>query len=236
MASSVSAGLLLASASSRSHANIFSIWSFGWMSPLLQKGVKEYITEADLPDLEPEDHATPLGEKLEKAYIKRKSLWTALFFAYGGSYAFAALLKIFQDALNFLQPQLLRWLLSYISSYQSARDRENMYFPMSRLSGGSGSPVEGYSIAAMMFIASIIQTVILHQYFQRCFTTGMRVRAGLVSLIYQKALRLSNDGRSRASGDVVNLMSVDAQRMQDLCSYGLIAISGPFQVCFVWFR
>ena len=58
----------------------------------------------------------------------------------------------------------------------------------------------------------------------------MRVRSGLITAIYQKALVLSNDGRSSASGDIVNLMSVDAARLQDLCTYGLIAISGPLQV------
>lgn len=58
----------------------------------------------------------------------------------------------------------------------------------------------------------------------------MRVRAGLVTIIYQKALVLSNEGRSSASGDIVNLMSVDAMRLQDFCTYGLIAISGPFQI------
>lgn len=58
----------------------------------------------------------------------------------------------------------------------------------------------------------------------------MRVRAGLVTAIYAKALVLSNDERTRASGDIVNLMSVDATRLQDLCTYGLIAISGPLQV------
>lgn len=58
----------------------------------------------------------------------------------------------------------------------------------------------------------------------------MRVRAGLVTAIYKKALLLSNDERGRASGDIVNLMSVDATRLQDLCTYGLIAISGPLQV------
>ena len=58
----------------------------------------------------------------------------------------------------------------------------------------------------------------------------MRVRAGLVTVIYKKALVLSNDERSRATGDIVNLMSVDASRLQDMCTYGLIALSGPFQV------
>jgi ATP-binding cassette, subfamily C (CFTR/MRP), member 1 len=59
----------------------------------------------------------------------------------------------------------------------------------------------------------------------------MRVRAGLVTAIYKKALVLSNDERAaRASGDIVNLQSVDATRLQDFCTYGLIAISGPLQV------
>lgn len=130
-------------------------------------------------------------------------------------------MKLVQDALAFLQPQLLRWLLAYISTYQS-----------SRFSGtDSPSPIEGFAIATIMFLASIVQTVILHQYFQRCFETGMRVRSGLITAIYKKALVLSNDGRSSASGDIVNLMSVDAARLQDFCTYGLIAISGPFQVC-----
>lgn len=48
--------------------------------------------------------------------------------------------------------------------------------------------------------------------------------------IYKKALVLSSDERSRSSGDIVNMMSVDAVRLQDLCTYGLIAISGPLQV------
>jgi ATP-binding cassette subfamily C (CFTR/MRP) protein 1 len=59
----------------------------------------------------------------------------------------------------------------------------------------------------------------------------MKIRAGIICAVYQKALRLSNDERaSRQSGDIVNLMSVDATRLQDVCAYGLIAISGPFQV------
>jgi ATP-binding cassette subfamily C (CFTR/MRP) protein 1 len=58
----------------------------------------------------------------------------------------------------------------------------------------------------MMFIAAIVQTSLLHQYFDRAFTTGMRVKAGIITLIYKKALVLSNSEKSgRASGDIVNL-------------------------------
>ncbi|KAH9924719.1 metal resistance protein YCF1 [Fomitopsis serialis] len=198
-------------------ANVFSVWTFAWMSDLMKKGAKTYITEDDLPSLVPKDEAANLGRKLQHALQKHKGLWMSLFVAYGRSYAFAALLKIIQDCLVFLQPQLLRWLLAYISEYQIARasGRERP------------SELEGFAVAVIMFCASVVQTIFLHQYFQRCFETGMRVRAGLVGVIYQKALVLSNDGRGRASGDIVNLMSVDTTRLQDLCTYGLISISGP---------
>lgn len=48
-------------------------------------------------------------------------------------------------------------------------------------------------------------------------------------VIYNKSLVLSNDENSRR-GDIVNLMSVDASRMQELCTYALVIASGPFQV------
>lgn len=66
---------------------------------------------------------------------------------------FALGLKIVQDCLAFLQPQLLRWLLSYISTYQTAKASN----------GNPPTAVEGFAIAAIMFGASMIQTVVLHQ-------------------------------------------------------------------------
>jgi len=80
------------------------------------------------------------------------TLWKALFVAYGRPYAIAAGLKITQDFLAFLQPQLLRVLLLYISAYQGSR------FGYSR-----PSDFQGFAIAVLMFVASIIQTVCLNQ-------------------------------------------------------------------------
>lgn len=151
-------------------ANLFSIWTFSWMSGLMKKGASTFITEDDLPSLVPEDESASLGRRLQKALKKQyvlysqipvtqshsldsKSLSVSLFAAYGGSYAFAALLKITQDCLSFLQPQLLRWLLAYISEYQTARSHGT----------ATPSPFEGFAIAVIMFAASVAQTIILHQ-------------------------------------------------------------------------
>ena len=52
-------------------ANIFSRWSFGYMTPLLKKGAKEYITDKDLPSLLKRDQAAELGQRLTAALAKR---------------------------------------------------------------------------------------------------------------------------------------------------------------------
>ncbi|KAF5388715.1 hypothetical protein D9757_004866 [Collybiopsis confluens] len=204
-------------------ANIFSSWSFSWMTPLMRKGAEDYITEQDLPDVQPKDESDLLGQRLKRALTKHP-LWSSLFIAYGKPYLFAVLLKFVSDCIVFTQPQLLRLLLSYFSMYQSAR------FGPWTTDTPKPNPLEGFVYAALMFVAATSQTVILNQYFQCAFETGMRVRSGLVDVLYKKALVLSNDELDRSSGDLVNLMSVDATRLQDFCQFGIIALSGPFQI------
>jgi hypothetical protein len=79
-----------------------------------------------------------------------------MFVSYGRPFVFAACLKILQDCLAFLQPQLLRLFLSFISRYQSIR----LHGVGDQL---APSPFEGLSIAALMFFAAVVQSIILHQ-------------------------------------------------------------------------
>lgn len=119
--------------------------------------------------------------------------------------------------LMFLQPQLLRSLLQWVASYKT---------------GEPEPPIKGFFIAALMFLCAVAQTSLLHQYFDRAFCTGMRVKSGIVMLLYRKALVLSNGEKAgRTTGDIVNLQSVDAMRIADLMQYGQMVLSGPFQVC-----
>lgn len=52
-------------------ANVFSRWSFSYMTPMLKKGAKQYITDKDLPSLLKEDQAAELGQRLTSALAKR---------------------------------------------------------------------------------------------------------------------------------------------------------------------
>lgn len=44
----------------------------------------------------------------------------------------------------------------------------------------------GFLIAALMFTCAVLQTLILHQHFQYCFVTGLRLRTGITGVIYRK--------------------------------------------------
>ena len=52
------------------------------------------------------------------------------------------------------------------------------------------------------------------------FVVGMNLRTSLISTIYRKALRMNSAAKKDSTvGEIVNLMSVDAQRFMDLIPY-----------------
>ena len=44
----------------------------------------------------------------------------------------------------------------------------------------------GYVYAAVLFIVASVKTVILHNYHNVCFLTGMRVRTAVIGAVYRK--------------------------------------------------
>lgn len=205
------------------YADVFSVLTFSWMTPLMKFGYREYLTQDDLWNLRTRDTTKVTGATLEEAWQeqlrkKKPSLWFALFRGFGGPYFRGSMIKTLSDALQFIQPQLLRLLISFVDSYRGDPS-------------GRQPAVRGVAIAVAMFVVSVSQTVCLHQYFQRAFETGMRVKTSLTAMIYAKSMRLSNEGRAaKSTGDIVNYMAVDTQRLQDLAQYGQMLWSAPFQI------
>ncbi|KAG0263291.1 hypothetical protein BG011_009020 [Mortierella polycephala] len=215
-------------------ANIFSVASFHWVTDLMRKGYAKPLTMDDLWGLRREDRSKNVSSnfaaawkwELKKTRQVRKtdtdgayyapSLVKALASAFGRPFYVAGVWKAANDILGFVQPVLLREMLRFVMSYK-AESPQPLY--------------RGYTIACLMLLCSLAQTTVLHQYFHLCFRTGMHVRAGLVTAIYQKSLRLSNSARQDFTvGEIVNHMSIDAQRVQDLVSYLHVVWSGIFQI------
>ncbi|KAF9429896.1 ATP-binding cassette, sub-C (CFTR MRP), member 9 [Podila epigama] len=202
-------------------ANVFSTASFHWVTGLMRKGYAKPLTMDDLWNLRKEDQSHAVSGNFAAAWEKElkkanPSLVGAISAAFGRPFYLAGLWKAVNDILGFTQPVLLRAMLKFLMSYKTDNP-EPLY--------------RGYTIAFLMLASSISQTTVLHQYFHLCFRTGMHIRAGLVTAIYQKSLRLSNSARQEFTvGEIVNHMSIDANRVQDLVTYLHVVWSGLFQI------
>ncbi|XP_006612231.1 multidrug resistance-associated protein 1 [Apis dorsata] len=230
---------------------------FSWFDSMAWKGFKKPLEITDLWSINPEDTAKEIVPKFEKYWKKNsqkrnKVFWTyfsvqntkasfrkgsgqvnfnneykkktssvlpPLCKAFGATFLFGAVLKFVQDIITFVSPQILQLLIDFI------KGREPLW--------------KGYFYAVLLLITAIFQTLVLSQYFHRMFLVGLRIRTALIAAIYRKALRMSNAARKESTvGEIVNLMSVDAQRFMDLTAYINMIWSAPLQIVlalyFLW--
>ncbi|EEB15150.1 multidrug resistance protein, putative [Pediculus humanus corporis] len=229
--------------------------TFSWFDKLIWLGYKKPLETSDLWPMNPEDtarHIVPLFDryweksrkgnlinstKRKASYLKKSgsvefisgreekkkkyvSIVPALCKAFGPTFIFGVALKVVNDLLTFANPQLLKYLIGYIKN-------ESDY------------EWKGFLFAFSMLLASIFQTLVLSQYFRRMFIVGLRIRTALISAIYRKSLKMSTVARKESTvGEIVNLMSVDAQRFMDLLIYINMIWSAPLQISlalyFLW--
>uniref|UniRef100_A0A8C3UX15 Canalicular multispecific organic anion transporter 2 n=1 Tax=Catharus ustulatus TaxID=91951 RepID=A0A8C3UX15_CATUS len=148
----------------------------------------------------------------DKKHDRKPSFLKALLRTFGPYFLIGSCFKLMQDLLSFVNPQLLSVLIGFIKN----KDAPAWW---------------GFLIAALMFVCAVLQTLILHQHFQYCFVTGMRLRTGITGVIYRKSLAITNSAkRSSTVGEIVNLMSVDAQRFMDLMTFLNMLWSAPLQI------
>ncbi|XP_059510179.1 multidrug resistance-associated protein 1 isoform X2 [Stegostoma tigrinum] len=157
---------------------------------------------------------------LKKKKNLQPSLLKALCRTFGPYFMISFLYKIIHDLLMFASPEILKLLLQFINN-----DKAPGW--------------HGYFYVVLLFLCAFIQTLFLHQYFQICFVTGMRLKTAIIGAVYRKALVISNAARKTSTvGEIVNLMSVDAQKFMDLITYLNMIWSAPLQVIlamyFLW--
>ncbi|XP_046388377.1 multidrug resistance-associated protein 1-like isoform X2 [Ischnura elegans] len=147
---------------------------------------------------------------------KLASVLPAICKTFGPAFLFATCLKLISDFLTFVNPQLLRALIEFVN--------------------GDESMWKGYFYAGLMFLTSVLITLIVVQCTFRLSIVGMRMRTALFAAIYRKALRMSNIARKESTvGEIVNLMSVDVQRLVDMVIYGYLVWSAPLQIMLAFY-
>ncbi|KAH9257918.1 hypothetical protein BASA81_003937 [Batrachochytrium salamandrivorans] len=193
--------------SPEAEAGWFSILTFSWMSVIMSN---ERITMQDMFPLREEDSSAALKQRFADAMLAAKSHHQTLvrvLYTSGAITPFilAAPIKLVYDVLVFFAPSyLLRRFIEFIA--QERLDTDPVWWKTS-----------GCHLALALFAVAAFQTFILQYYFWLVFRAGMRVRASLVTVMYDKALRLSHAQQSQATA---NLVSTDA--VSAAVSFGLI--------------
>ncbi|KAM9784084.1 multidrug resistance-associated protein 1 [Syngnathus typhle] len=247
-------------------ASFLSKITFWWITRMMMTGYRHPLEEKDLWSLNPEDRSQKVVPKLVQRWntdcqkgkrteqktfysprraahhpgnkenqpaeeeseillvknTKRKepSLLRALCLAFGPYFLVSCFYKFIQDILMFVGPEILRLLINFVNN--------------------SSAPYwHGYFYTFLLFLCTCVQSLILQRYFHICFITGMRLRTAIVGAVYRKALVISSAARRTSTvGEMVNLMSVDAQRFMDLIAYINMVWSAPLQVVlalyFLW--
>ena len=157
-------------------------------------------------------------EKKQKAVLE-KTLLGAVWDIFGMPFMMGGIWKVPQDILSFASPFLVKAMYKYVDPKEAIDPSQQTWS-------------KGLGICALFFLVQYVASVALHQYFDEVFKVSLQIRAGLVACVYRKALRLSHGSRSHKSlGELVNLMSVDVQRMTDLVPYlHNLVWSSPLQV------
>uniref|UniRef100_A0A8C5TE91 ABC-type glutathione-S-conjugate transporter n=1 Tax=Malurus cyaneus samueli TaxID=2593467 RepID=A0A8C5TE91_9PASS len=95
----------------------------------------------------------------------------------------------------------------------------------------------GYFYAFSMFLLGCLQTLFEQRYMYMCLVLGLRLRTALTGLVYRKILVMSNASRKAAAiGEIVNLVSVDVQKLMELIIYFNGTWLAPIRIiiCFVF--
>ena len=205
---------------------------FNWMGPLMMTGSKRPLEDGDFASPSRGDGSEAVWAKFGPAWdaecqasrvrprAKKPSVARALMRGFGPDFAWTVPLKFAYDILIFAGPVLLHRLVSLLES--GSVKSSTLRDPGFR---------QGLLTVAALVAVNLAQTLLLHQYFFVTFRVGQRLRSSTVLLVYKKALRLTSGAVGGQSiGERVNLMSADAQRLQDLTTYLSMLWSGPLQI------
>ena len=126
------------------------------------------------------------------------SLTRALLYSFGREFATAGLLKLIHDCCIFVGPQVLNAMIYYLRDAEAPKGR-------------------GLGLTTWVTLSQLCMSFCLRHYFFSCYMVGLKIRTAVVVVVYQKALLLAaGERQTRTVGEITNLMSIDAKRLQGM--------------------
>ncbi|XP_042282221.1 ATP-binding cassette sub-family C member 4-like isoform X2 [Thunnus maccoyii] len=210
-------------------ANLLSKIFFCWLNPLFRIGYKRKLQEDDMYKVLPEDASDSLGEELQWYWnrevqlaakdLRQPKLTKVLIQCYWRSYLLIGIYIFIEEVIKVIQPLLLGKLIEYFESYDTTN---------------TAAVYEAYSCAAGISLSTISLAVLHHLYFYHVQRAGMKIRVAMCHMIYRKALCLNNTALTKTTtGQIVNLLSNDVNRFDEVTLYLHFLWIGPLQAATV---
>ncbi|NXK05703.1 MRP6 protein, partial [Herpetotheres cachinnans] len=241
-----------------SSSSFLSKITYWWLSGLVWKGCQQSLGVDDLWSVRKEDSSEEIvawaerewkkchsrtQQKIESATFKKgqKSktgtaeaeetevllqsehsqsgpLLKAFWSMFGTYFLLSTVCLVICDVFLFSIPRLLSLFLEFIEDQEAPS-------------------WHGYFYAFTMFILACLQTLFEQRYMYMCLVLGLRLKTAVTGLVYRKILVMSNASRKAATvGEIVNLVSVDVQKLMDLIIYFNGTWLAPIRIiiCFVF--
>nr|CAD1845002.1 unnamed protein product [Ananas comosus var. bracteatus] len=202
-------------------ATLLQLVTFSWINPIFSIGYKKPLDQDEVPDIDIKDSAAFLSDSFsnilnnvrQKNGLQTSSIYKAIFLFIRKKAAINACFAVVTACASYVGPSLIDDLVKFLGG-----ERQH-------------GVKRGYMLAVLFLSAKIVETITQRQWIFGARQLGMRLRAALISHIYQKGLRLSSQSRqNHTSGEVINYMSVDIQRITDVIWYANIIWMLPIQV------
>ncbi|XP_078163870.1 putative ABC transporter C family member 15 [Carex rostrata] len=203
------------------NASLIQLVTFSWMNPLFAKGYKKPLERDDVPELYEKDasefvsssFANILNSVKERQGLSTSGVYKAIFIFVKKKVTLNACFAVASACASYVGPSLINELVSFLGG-----ERQN-------------GLTRGYVLAIAFLSAKILETIFQRQWIFGARQLGMRVRGALISHIYRKGLRLSSRSKQdHTSGEIINYMSVDIQRITDVVWFANIVWMLPVQV------
>ncbi|XP_062999664.1 ATP-binding cassette sub-family C member 6 isoform X2 [Elgaria multicarinata webbii] len=238
-----------------SRASFASKITFWWLAGLIWKGYWKPLQTEDLWSLAKENSSEEIVTKIEDAweknrvraeqlaeslklkrerpngeegeestmllqpeYSRSKPLLKAFWNVFGTYFLLGTLCLVCCDVFLFLIPKTLSLFLDFITDPEAPSWK-------------------GYLYATSMFLLACFQTLFEQQYMYMCLVSGMRLKTAVTGLVYRKILVMSPAAKkATTAGEIVNLVSVDVQKLMDLIIYFNGTWLAPIRIiiCFIF--
>ena len=178
-------------------ASFLSLLTFQWMAPIMRTGYQRPLELNDIWLVNPDRAAGVLSDKLRSSFNKRVARGERypLFFAMHETFKFefwlGGICQLVASITQVMAPFTLRYLISFATRAYFAQQTRS---PAPNIGQGIGLVI-GISCMQML------QSMCTHHFIYRGQTVGGESRAALITLIFEKDMRIS--GRAKAGGKAI---------------------------------